>query len=91
MDDGLQQTFVAEHDSSAATVADTLGCEPLADVAGLDVFCGGTDIGELLWGLFSGVLDNDCTASILKTSDERLLHLMQEVEAHEDISVVVGR
>ena len=41
VDNGLQQSFVAEHDGGAPSVGNALGCEPLADVSRLDVLGGG--------------------------------------------------
>ena len=57
MDDGLQQTFIAEYDGRAPSVGDALRGEPLADVAGLDVLRRGGDVGKLSWRLFSRILD----------------------------------
>ena len=91
VDDCLKQSFIAEYDSRAASVGYTLWCEPLTDVSGLYVLSWGADVCELSRRLFGSVLNDDCTASVLKTADKHLLHLMQEVEAYEDVCVVVGR
>ena len=37
VDDGLEESFVAEHNGCATPIGDALGGEPVADVTGLDV------------------------------------------------------
>ena len=49
MDYRRQQVFVSHYNSSAASVFDTMILlQPLADIACLNVFCGGTDVGDVL-------------------------------------------
>ena len=88
VDDGLQQFLVAEHDGGAASVGDALGGEPLADVAGLDVLRRGGDVGDLAGRLFFLILIEDGLALGVETAEEGLLHLLQQVEAHEGVGVV---
>ena len=61
----------------------------MADVTGLDVLRRGGDEGNLLRWLFLGVLIEQGLALMLQTVEKGLLHLLQEVEAHEDVGVVV--
>ena len=89
MDDGLQQSLVAKHDGGAAPGLDALGGEPLADVSGLDILGGCRDVVDMLrWNLV-GVLIEKRLALTLKTAEECLLYLLQEVEADEHIGVVL--
>ena len=77
VDDSLQEPFVTEHDSRATTSSDALGREPLGDIAGLNVFRGSRDIGDLFGGHFVGILIEDGFARLFQTTEEHLLHLLQ--------------
>ena len=89
VDDSLQEPFVTEHDGRATTSSDALGREPLGDIAGLDVFRGSRDIGDLFWGYLVGILIKDGFARLFEATEEHLLHLLQQVEADEDIGIVI--
>ena len=89
VDDSLQEPFVTEHDGRATTSSDALGREPLGDIAGLDVFRGSRDIGDLFGGHLVGILIEDGFARLFQTTEEHLLHLLQQVEANEDIGIVI--
>ena len=88
MDDSLQQSFVAENHCCAPSVGNTLWCEPLTDITGLDILRRGGYEGEMLWWLFLGVLIKHGLPLTLQSAEECLLHLLQEVEAHKDVGVV---
>ena len=88
MDDGLQQFFVAEYDGCPAPGSNALWRKPLTDIACLNVLRRGRDIIDCLWRNLLGVLIEDGLAFLLETAEERLLHLLQQVEAHEGIGIV---
>ena len=89
MDDSLQQVLITEYDGGATTCGDALRCEPLGNVAGLYVLCGGRDIGQFTWRHLLLVLIEDCLPCLLKALEKQALYLQQVVEADEDIGVVI--
>ena len=89
MDNRLEQSLVTEYDGSTPTCSDSFRGKPLGDIAGLDVLCGGRYEGYLLRRHFVDILIEDGLASLFQTTEEYLFHLLQKVEADEDIGVVV--
>ena len=88
MDNGLQQSFVAEHDGGAPSVGNALGCEPLADISRLDVLGGGGDEGDVAWRQLVSVLIEDGLACLVEATEEGLFYLMEVVEADEYVGIV---
>ena len=92
MDDGAEQGLVAEDDGGAAAVGNAVALtQPLCGVACLDILCRGGYEGNLLGGDVLIVAIDGGFALPLQVGDEPLLHLLHEIEADEEVVVVLER